>query len=149
MVGQVAEQDLPRLAVGDVARVMLTGIDHPFAGRVRLLGAIIDPQSRLGDVRVALPSDPNLRPGAFARADVAVSQSERPVLPETAVLSDAQGNYVFVIDPTNHVVRRQVQVGGAEGNGIAIASGLNGGERVVTTAAAYLREGELVRVAPG
>jgi RND family efflux transporter MFP subunit len=147
MVGQVAEQDLPRLKVGDPAEVTLTGIDHPFVGKLRLLGAVIDSTTRLGDVRVALDPDPNLRPGAFARAQVTVSQAVRPVLPETAVLSDAKGNYVYVIDATDHVVRRSVRIGGPEGNGISIAEGLQGGERVVTTAAAYLREGEAVRVA--
>lgn len=148
MAGQVAEQDLPRLAVGQAAEVTLSGIDRPFPGKVRLLGAVIDPTTRLGDVRVSLTPDPNLRPGAFARAEVVVNRAERPVLPETAVLSDANGSYVYVVDAAQRAVRRRVELAGTESTGIAIASGLEPGERVVTTAGAYLRDGQSVRIAP-
>ena len=147
MRGQVSEQDLPQLALGQAAEVRLTGVAAPFAGKVRLLGAVIDPQTRLGEVRVALAPHPDLRPGAFARADVMVARGMHPVVPQTAVLADAQGNYVLVVGPDNRVARRTVRFGGAEAGGIAIAAGLEGNERVVTTAAAFLREGELVRIA--
>ena len=63
----------------------LTGTREGVPGAVRLLGAVIDPQTRLGLVRVALEPDPNLRPGAFARAEVTVSNAARIVLPQTAV----------------------------------------------------------------
>src|SRR5579862_9036760 len=88
MRGQIAEQDLAQVKVGDPATVHLTGTAQPFQGKVRLLGAIIDPQSRLGDIRIALQPDPALRPGAFARAEVTIAQARRPVLPKTAVFTD-------------------------------------------------------------
>ena len=69
-------------------------------------------------------------------------------MPQTALLSDARGSYVLVVGPDNHVVRREVRVGGAQPTGIVIAAGLDGTERVVTTAGAFLHEGELVKVAP-
>jgi RND family efflux transporter MFP subunit len=143
--GQVAEQDLPLLKVGQDAAVQLTGGTRPFNGRVRLLGAVIDPQTRLGSVRVALAPDPNLRPGAFARAEVTVSHAERIVLPQTAVLTDDKGAYVLVVSPQNTVERRAVRVSGVVGNGVSIADGLKGKERVVATAGAFLREGEVVK----
>jgi HlyD family secretion protein len=147
MRAQAAEQDLPRLQVGQTAEVHVTGVATPFAGKVRLLAAVIDPQTRLGEVRVTLPKDPNLRPGAFARGDVKVGSDVRPIVPQTALLSDVRGNYVLIVGPDNHVVRRNVRFGGAQPAGIVIAEGLDGSERVVTTAGAFLREGELVRVA--
>src|SRR2546423_70366 len=60
MRGQIAEQDLAQVKAGQVATVYLTGIDRPFTGEVRLLGAIIDPQTRLGDIRIQLKPDPAL-----------------------------------------------------------------------------------------
>ena len=147
MRAQAAEQDLPRLAVGQAAAVHVTGVAAPFAGKVRLLAAVIDPQTRLGEVRVTLPKDPNLRPGAFARGEVRVASDVRPIVPQTALLSDARGSYVLVVGPDGRVARRAVRVGGAQPSGIVIADGLDGGERVVTTAGAFLHEGELVRVA--
>jgi HlyD family secretion protein len=148
MRGQVAEQDLPALEVGQTALVHLTGIDRPFSGKVRLLGAIIDPQTRLGDIRVALSPDPSLRPGAFARAEVVTGRAQRPVLPQTAVLSDDSGPYVLIVTPDSRVERRAVRVGDTVPDGIVIASGLTGTERVVTTAAGFLRIGERINVAP-
>ena len=146
MRGQVSEQDMPRLAVGQDAEVRLTGVAEPFTGKVRLLGAVIDPQTRLGEVRIALPPNPTLRPGSFARAEVQVARGMHPVVPQTAVLGDALGNYVLIVGPGNHVARRSVRFGGAETGGIVIATGLDGSERVITTAAAFLKEGELVRI---
>jgi HlyD family secretion protein len=148
MRGQVAEQDMAVLTVGQPADVHLVGSAQPFEGRVRLLGAVIDPQTRLGDIRIALKPNPALRPGAFARGSVLVSTAERPILPQTAVLSDIKGPYVYVVGADNRVERRDVQVGGTISAGIIITNGLSGSERIVTTAAGFLRQGEKVDVAP-
>lgn len=146
MRGQVAEQDLPRLVVGQPAVVQLAGVAKPFNGEIRLLGAVIDPQTRLGEIRIALPSDPMLRPGAFARGRVIVASMERPVLPQTAVLSDANSHYVLIVNRSHAVERRNVRIAETKPEGIVIAEGLHGDERVVSTAASFLREGEKVTV---
>src|SRR5882757_552652 len=143
--GQVPEQDLPLLKVGQTVNVLLTGSTQSYPGRVRLLGAVIDPTTRLGMVRVALEPDQNLRPGAFARAEVTVSNAERAVLPQTAVLTDDRGSYVLTVDDKNKVARRAVRVSGMVRNGVTISGGLNSDERVIATAGAFLQEGELVR----
>lgn len=145
MRGVVAEQDLPSLAPGQPAAVRITGVEQAFEGKVRLIGAVIDPQTRLGSVRIDLPSEPVLRPGAFARAEVFVSRDQRPVLPQTALLADERGNYVLVVGTGDKVERREVRVAGTRNDGVVVGSGLTGSERVVTTAGAFLREGEQVR----
>jgi HlyD family secretion protein len=142
--GQVAEQDLPLLRLGQEVSVKLTGTSHVYPGQVRLLGAVIDPQTRLGTVRVSLKPDPNLRPGAFARAEVTVSNAERTVLPQTAVLTDDKGSYVLVVTAQNKVERRAVHVSGIAGNGVTISDGVKYQEAVVATAGAFLQEGEVV-----
>jgi HlyD family secretion protein len=143
--GQVAEQDLPLLKIGQTVNVRLTGTSHVYVGRVRLLGAVIDPQTRLGMVRVALTPDPNLRPGAFARAEVTVSNAERSVLPQTAVLSDDKGTYVLVVNAEHKVERRAVHVSGMAQDGVTISDGVGGKDQVVVSAGAFLQEGELVK----
>ena len=142
--GEVAEQDLPLLKVGQSVNVRLTGITRAYEGHVRLLGAVIDPQTRLGQVRVSLVPDPNLRPGAFARADVTVSNADRAVLPQTAVLTDDRGSYVLIVNAQHKIERRAVRVSGMVANGVTIAEGISGKEQVVATAGAFLQEGELV-----
>jgi HlyD family secretion protein len=146
MRGQLAEQDLAQVKVGDAATVSLTGLPQAFAGRVRLLGAIIDPQTRLGEIRITLKPDPALRPGAFAHATVGIAKAMRPVVPQTAVLTDSDGSYVFVVDARNHVQRRVVRVADIADEGVVIAAGLQGTERVVATAAGFLHAGEEVKV---
>jgi HlyD family secretion protein len=142
--GQVAEQDLPLLKVGQLVNVRLTGIGQVYEGHIRLLGAVIDPQTRLGMARVALTPDPNLRPGAFARAEVTVSNADRAVLPQTAVLTDDRGSYVLIVNADHKIERRAVHGSGIVQNGVTIADGIKGKEQVVATAGAFLQEGELV-----
>src|ERR1700683_1692388 len=143
--GQVAEQDLPLLKVGQPVDVRLTGTTRVYQGHVRLLPAVIDPQTRLGMARVSLTPDVNLRPGGFARAEVTVSNAERAVLPQTAVLNDDKGSYVLIVNAQNKVERRTVRISGMVQNGVTIAEGINGNEQVVATAGAFLQEGELVK----
>ena len=143
--GEVAEQDLPLLKVGQDVNVRLTGTSKVYPGRVRLLGAVIDPQTRLGIARVSLTPDPNLRPGAFARAEVTVSNAQRIVLPQTAVLTDDKGSYVLVVDSQDKVERRAVKVSGMVADGVTIAAGVGEKDRIVAIAGAFLQVGETVR----
>lgn len=146
--GDVAETDLPLLKVGQTVNVRLTGNAKVYPGRVRLLGAVIDPQTRLGMIRVSLAPDPNLRPGAFARAEVVVSNAERIVLPQTAVLTDERGSYVLVVNSDDKIERRPVHVSGMVENGVTIADGVNPTDRIVATAGAFLQVGESVKPVP-
>lgn len=148
MRGQVAEQDLPRLKVGQQAQVHLDGVATAFTGEIWQVGAIIDPTTRLGTVRIALPEGKqDLRPGAFARAEVPVDSTMGVILPQTAVLSDDQGNYVLIVDGENRVQRCPVTVAGARTEGLLVSAGLAGTERVVAIAGAFLRTGEAVMIA--
>jgi HlyD family secretion protein len=144
MRGLVAEQDMARLQIGQPAAVYITNVGTPFEGKVRLLGAVIDPLTRLGEIRIALGSDPALRPGAFARGEVTIDHDEHPVLPQTAVLADAKGAYVFIVNAKNEVERRPVRVIDTTAAGVVVGTGLTGSERIVATAAGFLREGEHV-----
>ncbi|MDE2350009.1 MAG: efflux RND transporter periplasmic adaptor subunit [Gammaproteobacteria bacterium] len=149
MRGQVAEVDMPRLAVGQPARVHLEGIARSFAGTVWQVGSVIDSATRQGTVRIALASaDRDLRPGAFARADIVVGRTRGATLPQTAVLDDDRGSYVLIIGRDDKVERRGVRVAGARSAGLLVSAGLTGSERVVAIAGAFLRPGEAVSTTP-
>ncbi len=60
------------------------------------------------------------------------------------MLSDASGNYVFVIGEKDIVRRQPVKVGDVSDAGITIISGLSGSERVVLSAGAFLNPGDRV-----
>jgi HlyD family secretion protein len=148
MRGLVAEQDMPRLRPGQTAQVYLSGVARPFIGKVWQVGAVIDPATRQGSVRIAMPSqESDLRPGAFARGEVQVDVVHGAVVPQTSVLADGTGSYVLAVGADNLVVRRDVAVGGAHRDGLLVTGGLTDGERIVAAAGAFLREGEKVVVA--
>jgi HlyD family secretion protein len=142
--GQVAEQDLPKLTLGQPVRVSIAGVDKIWTGRVWQLGATIDMQSRLGSVRIDLPQDTMLRPGAFARATIEAATVQRPVLPQSAVLADTKGAYVYVIEAGDKVARRDVRIGTSLTGGVTIMEGLTGTETVVVSAGPFLQPGEQI-----
>jgi hypothetical protein len=106
---------------------------------------VIDPQTRQGIARVALSYSPGLRPGGFAQAEIVTGQTDAPVLPESAVLSDPNGNFVYIVDGNDKVQRRAVKTGQVSEKGIAIVSGLTGNERIVLSAGAFLNPGQAVK----
>jgi RND family efflux transporter MFP subunit len=145
MRAQLAQQDLAQIHVGMPARVTPVGSERSFMGTVWLVAPVIDPQSRLGDVRIAVPFDPAMRPGGFADAQITAGTTTAPQLPQSAVLSDDRGNYVYIINGKNEVERRDIKIGTVSDTGVTIASGLSGNEAVVLSAGPFLNPGQKVK----
>jgi multidrug efflux pump subunit AcrA (membrane-fusion protein) len=66
------------------------------------------------------------------------------LLPQSAVLSDNDGNYVYVVNAKNEAERRNVKVGVVDESGATIAAGLTGNEMVVLSAGPFLNPGQKV-----
>ena len=144
MRAQLSEADLATVRAGVPAEVVPVGDTRVFKGQVWQVSPVIDPQTRQGIARIALGYDPALRPGGFASARIGAGASTAPLLPESAVLSDDKGSYVYVLDAQDKVVRRDVRVAEVSDEGALIASGLMGNERVVASACAFLNPGQQV-----
>lgn len=140
----VAEQDLAGITTGQSATVQMVGSQTAYAGRVWMVEPVINPQTRQGLVRIALSGDRALRPGGFASGKIEVGKAQRPLLPESAVMGDAESSFVFVVAKDGTVERRDVKVGAVSSAGVAISSGLSGKEQVVQSAGAFLNPGEKV-----
>lgn len=145
MQARLAENDLARLTVGQSADVMPVGTSQPFAGQIWQLSPTIDTQTREGTARIALPYSSALRPGGFASAQIRSGAITAPLLPESAILSDQKGAFVYVVGGNNKVERRAVKTGEVMAQGIVITEGLSGGERVVMRAGGFLNAGDSVR----
>ncbi|WP_292939814.1 efflux RND transporter periplasmic adaptor subunit [Novosphingobium sp.] len=145
MQARLAENDLARLAVGQSAEVTPVGTSKPFIGQIWQLSPTIDAQTREGIARIALGYDRALRPGGFASAQIRSGSVTAPMLPESAILSDQQGPFVYVVDKGNKVVRRSVKTGEVTAAGIVVTDGLTGNERVVLRAGGFLNPGDVVR----
>lgn len=145
MLAQMAEADLPRVPVGTRATVTPVGSNLQIAGQVWQQSPVINPETRQGLVRIAVPYSPAMRPGGFADARLVSGSAEAPLLPESAVQSGVGGNFVLIVDNKNVIQRRPVKVGTITDDGVAIASGLTGTERVVVLAGAFLNAGDKVK----
>jgi HlyD family secretion protein len=141
----LGETDLAALSPGVSALVTPVGTEKAFTGQVWQIAPVIDPATRQGVARVALAYSPELRPGGFATATIKSGTMVAPVLPESAILSDAQGSYVYVVDQNNKVQRRPVKQGRVTPQGIIISAGLAGNERIVLRAGGFLQPGETVK----
>jgi RND family efflux transporter MFP subunit len=145
LLAQLSEADLAQLSPGVPVTVTPVGTDEKIGGSVRLIEPVIDQQNRQGVARVAIPYTRSIRPGGFANAVIEAGATSAPVLPESAVLSDQQGSYVYVVGSDNKVVRRPVRTGTVTPQGLTIVEGLAGNERVVAYAGGFLNPGEMVR----
>lgn len=145
LLARLGESDLAALSVGASATVVPVGTSAEFTGRIWQLSPVIDAQTRQGTARIALAYAPELRPGGFASARISSGTIVAPVLAESAIQSDADGSFVFIVDGDNKVVRRPVRLGMVTARGIVIDEGLDGSERVVLRAGGFLTEGETIR----
>ncbi|MFM2300787.1 MAG: hypothetical protein RLZZ84_523 [Pseudomonadota bacterium] len=144
---QLGQLELAQIGLGVSVAVTPVGSEHSFTGQVWQVSPVIDPASRQGVARVALPYAPELRPGGFATAVIKSGTVVAPLLPESAILSDNQGSYVYIVGKNNKVERRNVKTGMVTATGIAVVGGLAGTERVVLRAGGFLSPGETVKPA--
>jgi len=141
----LTEEALAQISTGVRASVTPVGSASAFGGEVWQVSPVIDPANRQGTVRIALPYAPQLRPGGFAEVTIAAGSMVAPKLPESAILADDKGSYVYVVGKDNKVARRDVRTGAVSADGILVVDGLSGSERIVLRAGAFLSPGETVK----
>jgi len=146
MRAELSQQDLGFVHNGQAASVTPLGSERSFSGSIWQISPVINPQTRVGEVRIAIPYDPGIRPGGFAEAKIASGSTTAPLLPQSAVLSDEKGNYVYLVNSKNMVERRPIKIGEVSDSGVTIAAGLTGQESVVLSAGPFLNPGQ--KVAP-
>lgn len=142
---ELSESDIQTLSVGARATVTPVGGTQSFTGAIWQLPPVIDPQTRRGIVRIAIPYDKALRPGGFASASIYGGASTAPILPNSAIQTDAKGNFVYVLDKDDKVQPVRITTGEVTDAGVTITSGLTGSERVVLQAGAFLNPGQKVK----
>ena len=138
---------LARLAPGQGATVTpLGGGGHP--GRVRIVAGGLDPATQLGRVRVLIDAGDGpaatLRAGQFASATVRVGERCGVAAPFSAITQEPEGPVVYVAN-ARRIEARPVVTGLASGRDVEIREGLDERDTIVARAAAFLREGDLIR----
>jgi HlyD family secretion protein len=144
LAAQLSDTDMANIRAGQHADVTLpSGSVVP--GVVRLVSPQIDPQTKLGIVRVHLPVRLDIRAGGFGRAVFTDVSGAVLAAPETAIRYDADGASVMVLGPDNRVRHAPVQTGQRGGGYVQLTKGPPAGSRIVQNAAAFLLDGDMVR----
>ncbi len=119
------------------------GVD--FSGTILDIGAVINEQSRAATVTFEVPNrDRTLRIGMQANVRLDAGEgADALIIPKEAVLDNEGKKIVYVLLSGEEFQRREVTVGDEYGNKVAVLSGLQAGERVVTQGAYQIRLQEL------
>ena len=147
---QVSEALMPKLAVGDAAKISVAAADAEFTGVIRSIDSTANPQTRLYAVTLSIPAEQEgLTPGMFADVTFYTETSEAAlVIPTNAILTANGEQYVFVVKDGKSV-RAAIETG-LNGDGVTeVISGLNAGDELVVVGQQYLSDGEVVRVVSG
>jgi RND family efflux transporter MFP subunit len=155
----IPDSMIQSVTLGDTIGVIVEAIEAgTFTGRVTALAPAADPQSRVFDVEITIPNkDGRLRPGMIgtvaigAGASSGASGNAPLAVPLTAIVraeSDGQFALVVLERQGSHDIarRRRVELGEVIGNEIVVRSGVTAGERVVTSGATLVVDGEAVRI---
>ncbi len=143
---QVTAAEMNRIQPGMKASVSLGDGLH-LAGKVRSIAPTVDAQNRTGLVYVDLDPSAYARAGMYVGGQIESGQSTAFLLPQTAVVLRDGFSYVMQVDETNRIKQTVVQLGQRQGEQIEILSGLPPQARVVASGAAFLNEGDKVRIA--
>ena len=144
---EVAEDALAAIQIGSKVSVTLpTGTT--LEGLVRLISPRVDPQTKLGRVRVALPIDPALRPGGFASASFQRDVQPVPAVFEKAIQFEAGGPLLTVIGADNRAQRIPVRTCARAEGYVELLEGPSPGTRIALGGAAFLLDGDKVSPTP-
>lgn len=143
LAAEVPETALPKLGQDMPVSVAIAGWAEPVSGRIRLLSPEINQTSRLGTIRISLPSQPAPRVGNFGRAVVETLHRHGVAVPVSAVVYAE--NDAFLQKVENGKVRTVPVMLGARADGyVEVASGIAEGDLVVARAGTFVADGDTV-----
>lgn len=144
---ELPSHSLERIGAGALARILLDSGERIDA-QVRLVAPTIDAATRNGQVYVSLPLGIALKAGGHARGEILINNAAALALPESAVLARDGYSFVYTVgaDRIAHLTRVDT---GARRQGLVEVNGLPADARVVGSGAGFVKDGDLVRLAPG
>ena len=151
LVTNVVERDLRRIQVGLAADVEVDAYPgRKFNGRVSRMAPILDPATRTAQIEIEIPNPGGqLKPGMYAKVNFTVDKRENTlVVPANAVIDLGGKRGVFLPAEGNLATFRAIEQGVTTTELVEVASGLSEGEKIITTGAGALREGDRI-VLPG
>jgi Cu(I)/Ag(I) efflux system membrane fusion protein len=136
VVADVYEYEVARVRTGQSARLQLAAYPgEVFRGKVEFIYPTLDAQTRTLKVRIAFENPGlKLRPGMYGDVFLDLGASEGVIVPSDAVVNTGDAQYVFVVLGEGRFAPRAVQTGSRGDGKVAVLSGVEPGDEVVTTA---------------
>ena len=146
--GHIFDRDLPAVRLGDAVQETNPALGRAFQGSVAYIGSFVDPATRTTPVRIVTHN-----PGGMLKKDMFVeavihtgTQGNTIVVPVSAVVRDDKNEpVVYVLVEPGKFAQRQVGIAGQQNGLIAITSGLEGGETVVSDGGLFLQFSGTIR----
>lgn len=143
---------LTQANVKEVKLILPNGKEYAKKGKLNFAASSIDPQLGTQQLRAAFENnDKSLLPGQFVRVRVTTGQQDGVfVVPQTSVLTNDLGKFVYVANEKNEATVKQITVGNWVGQDWVVLGGLNSGDKVIVDNIIKLRPGAPVSPhAPG
>jgi RND family efflux transporter MFP subunit len=143
----VPESLAPFVHIGDTAQIQVQALNRTFSGKVTRDTAALDPSTRTMQVEIDVPNPKGqLQPGMYAQVTLDIERAgDALVVPIQAVDQGGGQPAVMLVDSSNHVQRRVVQVGISTANRTEILSGLQAGDKIIATNLSSYQVGEAVQ----
>jgi membrane fusion protein (multidrug efflux system) len=153
----VPQQSAGQIVVGRTVRITTDGVSGvETVARITAIDSLVDETTRNIQVQATLQNPGGrLRPGMFVQTEVPLGPNEKVIaLPASAISYAPYGDSVFVVaemkaedgTPYRGVRQQFVKPGAARGDQVAVLSGINPGDEVVTSGVFKLRNGAAVLV---
>ncbi len=136
--------------VKSVQLILPDGEEYAKKGQLNFAASSIDPQLGTQQLRaVFVNEDKRLLPGQFVRIRVTTGQKDGVfVVPQTSVITNDQGKFVFVVNEKNEAAIRPIVVGNWVGKDWMVLKGLNAGDKVIMDNLIKVRPGAVVAPHP-
>jgi RND family efflux transporter MFP subunit len=141
---ELPETDFVQVVPG--AEVQILSAAGMVPARVRKVSPGLNAINRTGSVYADIESAGALKAGMFANAHILVGNSVTAMLPSQAIVERDGYRYAFVLGDKDVVKQRRIEAGQWYEGRTEIISGIEPGDRVVVSGAAFLSDGDRVRV---
>ncbi len=142
VAANIYQKDVQRIQVGQRVRVKLAGsTDRSFEGRISVIGAVVEGESRIVPVKAELANpDGLLKPGLFVELEVLTDRTPTAVLaiPKSALVETNDKKTLVFVQNGNAFQPVELEFGQESGDWVEVKSGLFDGDRIVTQRAIQL-----------
>ena len=148
---QTSPENILRVKPGQIANI-ISSDGTIIKGKVRQVSPVLNQNTRNGMVYVDIPANTKLKQGDYLSGTINIGTDNALTIPTSALINQDGFNYVMKLGPDNRVIQTKIEIldhHDYNEDYIPIASGITVNDKIVTTGAGFLSDGDLVKVVSG